>query len=645
MKHDNNDTNHNNRNNHNNGNTTGNGNANTKSKSTNLQNFRLIFQMAPNSFLEMILWSIFNCILSVLTVGATGQIVSLLSYGYSSTMIGLVCLYGILLILSAAYSVYYKRYRVQFRVIPAFEQRIRAKLFQKSSMISNETYEDASTATMIRLADGAKQNLFRYIEIWISILTAILQALVVTMYVSTFNAWFLLLLPFSIIPPCLNLLYQSALWKRYHIALEQCQKEESAYFKGLIDDVACKESRITYASDLLISKWKESRKQRDFIEQKKAAKLFILQMLLIPADFLGSFGGYLISVLLLFYGKIDYAACTAAIAAYASILSALSSLVSMIGYEGQYRKMIQPFFDYLKKGERSACENRVSFQKEIRLDHVSFHYPQQERQEKNGNNGRNRNNGNNGNNKKNGNNVLNNINLTIKKGEVIAIVGENGAGKTTLTNIILGLFLPSSGTVYYDETDISSISELELHKKQSVVPQVFARYKMSVRDNIVISDFDRSDNSNRFDNSNHADHVANEKITQANLTFLHDSNLSLDTMLGKEFGGRDLSGGQWQQLSCARGFYKNSEFLVLDEATSAIDPLKEKAMYDSFRRELNGKTGIIITHRLGAVSLADKIVVLDHGRIVQEGTHDELLKEDGLYSQLWNIQTSSFIKK
>ena len=627
-----NDTNHNT---HNNANTTG----NTNSKLKHLQNYHLIFQLAPNSFIEMIFWSIFNCILSVLNVWATGQIVSLLSYGYSNTMIGLICLYGTLLILSAAYSIYYKRYRVQFRVIPAFEQRIRAKLFQKSSMISNETYEDASAATMIRLADGAKQNLFRYVEIWISILTAILQALVVTMYVSTFNAWFLLLLPFSIIPPCLNLLYQSTLWKRYHIALEQCQKEESAYFKGLIDEVACKESKITYASDLLISKWKKSRTQRTSIEQKKAIKLFILQMLFIPADLLGSFGGYLISILLLFYGKIDYAACTAAIAAYASILSALSFLVSMIGYEGQYRKMIQPFFDYLEKEERSTCNNPVSFQKEIQLDHVSFHYPQQEKNEKTGKNERN------------GNNVLNNINLTIKKGEVIAIVGENGAGKTTLTNIILGLFLPSSGTVYYDETDISSISELKLHKKQSVVPQVFARYKMTVRDNIAISAFDSSNHfhdSDCFDYSDcsdHVNHADNEKIKQASFTFLNDSHLSLDTMLGKEFGGRDLSGGQWQQLSCARGFYKNSEFLVLDEATSAIDPLKEKAMYDSFRRELNGKTGIIITHRLGAVSLADKIVVLDHGRLVQEGTHDELLKEDGLYSQLWKIQTNSFLSQ
>lgn len=575
-------------------------------KSKKVQNFWLIFRASPAHFVEMMCWSIFSCTLSVFSVWATGKITSLISGGYSGEMLGMVCLYGVLLVLSAACSVYYKRYRVQFLIIPSFEQRVRTKLFKKSNRISNEAYEDASAANMIRLADGAKQNLFRYVEIWISILMAVLQALVVTMYVSAFDVWFLLLLPFSIIPTCLNLLYQSNLWKHYYIALEQCKKEESAYYKGLIDEVACKESRITYASDLLLNKWRGSRKQRDSVEQKKAKKLLTVQMLLTPLELLGTFGGFLLSVILLFCGRIDYAACTASIAAYASITSALSSLVSMIGYEGQYRKMIQPFFDYMEKEERCAGTESVSFQRDIRLDHISFKYPKQER------------------------NALESIDLTIKKGEVIAIVGENGAGKTTLTNIILGLFLPSDGTVYYDGKDISSVSELKLHAKQSVVPQVFARYKMTVRDNIEISDFDRA-----YD----------EKVKAENLSFLDDAQLSLDTMLGKEFGGQDLSGGQWQQLSCARGFYKNSEFLVLDEATSAIDPLKEKAMYDSFRREPKGKTGIIITHRLGAVSLADRIVVLENGSIVQEGTHNQLLAEDGPYLQLWNMQANSFMEE
>lgn len=365
----------------------------------------------------MILWDVFNCAMAVFTVWTTSKVVSIISDGYSSAMLKSVVLYGTVLILSVLYSVYYKRYRVQFRVILKFEQKIKDNLFHKSSRISNEAYEDAFTTSQIRMADGARQNLFRYVEIWISLGLAIVQALVITSYVSTFNAWFLLLLPFAIISPCLNLHYQSSLWKRYYVEIEQCKKEESAYLKALIDEVACKESRVTYASELLQKKWRESRKERDFIEGNKAKRLLFLQVLLTPADFIGSYGGYLVSVILLFCGKIDYATCAAAITAYSSIMSALSSLVSMVGYEGQYRKMIKPFFDYMASSERSEAKSPLLLQKEIRLDHVSFKYPQQK------------------------NVALDDICFTLKRGEVLAIVGENGAGKTTLSNVILGLLL------------------------------------------------------------------------------------------------------------------------------------------------------------------------------------------------------------
>lgn len=578
----------------------------TRNNAGKLHNFRFIFKMSPASFVNIIIWGLFDCAITVLNVWATRQVVSLVSNGYSRAMLQSVLLYGVLLILSAAYSFYYKRYRVQFRTIPIFEQQTRTGLFRKSQKISNEAYENPSANRMVRMADGAKQNLFRYVEIWISILMAILRAIVVTMYISTFNFWFLFLLPFSTIPSCLTLLYQSNLWKRYYTAIEQCKREESEYAKGLIDEIACKESRVTYASELLSQKWNESRAERNQMESTKSKRLFFLRLLMIPVDFIGSFGGYLASIILLFRGEIDYAGCAAAIAAYASMMSAFSSLVSMIGYEGQYRKMIQPFFDYWSIAERSDDHISASLEENIRLEHVSFRYPGQERL------------------------ALEDINLSIKKGEVIAIVGENGAGKTTLTNVILGLFLPSSGTVYYDGVDISTVSELELHKNQSVVPQNFNCYKMTVRDNIAIGDFDQADE---------------DRIEEKKQSFLDDPSILQDTLLGKEFGGRELSGGQWQQLSCARGFYKNSEFLVLDEATSAIDPLKEKAMYDAFRRELHGKTGLIITHRLGAVSLSDRVIVLEHGRIAQEGTHRQLLTCDGPYLQLWNTQTQAFCEE
>lgn len=566
---------------------------------------RLVFiwQLAPGSFMEMIGFGLANCALTVANIWAIRQIVSLVQDGYGVSLFRSVIVYGILLILSAGYSVWYKRYRVQFHVILAFEQKARERLHKKAGRISNEALETHQANAMIRMADGARQNLFRYVEIWISIALAMLQAAVVAAYVSSFQIWFLLLLPMSVLPTCLELIYQAGLWKKYYKKVEQWKWEESEYLKALADEVACKESRLTKAFSLLPQKWNESRFNRKKAETDKSNKMLGLRLALTPVALVGEAGGYIVSVLLLYFGKIDYASCSAGIAAYASLASAFSLLAEMVGNEAQYRQMIQPFFRYWALAERKGSQEGCSFKREIRLDHVSFHYPEQER------------------------NVIEDVSLTIAKGEVVAIVGENGAGKTTLVNLILGVFQPGSGAVYYDDTDISGCCEASVHEWQSIVSQTFNRYKMTVEDNIAIGDFDKR---NR------------QEIERRFAALFPDSSVSPDTFLGKEFGGMELSGGQWQQLSCARGFYKNGSFLVMDEATSAIDPLKEKAMYDSFREELCGKTGIIITHRLGAVSLADRIIVLENGRIVQSGTHNQLLEEDGLYARIWASQTRPY---
>lgn len=566
-------------------------------------NLRFIWQLAPGSFLELLLFGLLNCAFSVANVRAVQQMLSCVQSGYSTQLLCRVAVYALLLLLSALYSVWYQRYRVQFHVILDFEKKLRARLHQKSARLSNEVFETHQANAIIRMADGARQNLYRYVEIWISIGLALLQAVAVVSYVASFQIWFLLLLPLAVLPPCLELAYQSKHWQKYHKPIEQCKWEESEYLKALTDEIACKESRVTYAATLLSDKWQDSRSTREEIETKKSRKLLWLRLLLAPASILGSSGGFVVSVLLLYFGKIDYASCTAAITAYASLLSAFSSLAGMLGNEAQYRKMIQPFFQYWNFPERTGDGDTLALEREIRLNHVSFRYPGQSK------------------------NAVEDIDLTIHKGEVVAIVGENGAGKTTLSNLILGLFQPGSGAIYYDRTDLADVKEQTIHQVQSTVSQTFNRYKMTVRDNISIGDFKKQNET---------------ELLQRHSEFFPDSSITPDTLLGKEFGGTELSGGQWQQLSCARGFYRDCEILVLDEATSAIDPLKEKAMYDSFRKELAGKTGIIITHRLGAVSLADRIVVLENGHIVQCGTHRELLQEDGLYAELWAAQTEAF---
>lgn len=265
--------------------------------------------------------------------------------------------------------------------------------------------------------------------------------------------------------------------------------------------------------------------------------------------------------------------------------------------------MIAPFFRYWNMTERTGEKNACGFERQISLQGVSFQYS--------GQNGF----------------ALKEIDLTIDKGEVLAVVGENGAGKSTLVNIILGLYAPSSGAVFYDDTDISEVREEQIHKMQSVVLQNFVRYKLTVGENICIADFGKGDA---------------DRMEEDIKTIFPGGQVDENTLLGKEFGGTELSGGQWQRLAIARGFYKDAELIVLDEPASAIDPLREKEIYEEFRRGLKGRTGIIVTHRLGAVNLADKIVVLKQGRVAECGTKRELLAKKGEFYKLWNSRKEAY---
>jgi ATP-binding cassette subfamily B protein len=232
--------------------------------------------------------------------------------------------------------------------------------------------------------------------------------------------------------------------------------------------------------------------------------------------------------------------------------------------------------------------------------------------------------------------AVDDVSLTIRAGQTVAFVGENGSGKTTLAAMIAALRQPSTGTIAWNGTPLGECDPDGLHPRIGVVTQDYHKWPFTAATNIAIGDTTAEPDRDRIE-------------AAAARAVAHDMILDLphgyETLLDRTFAnGQDLSGGQWQRITAARGFLRTTDLLIMDEPSSALDPRAEDALFQAIRDRQGTATTILITHRLANVRHADRIYVLHHGGLVEAGSHDQLIAADGRYAELFRLQSAGYLQ-
>jgi ATP-binding cassette, subfamily B, bacterial len=229
---------------------------------------------------------------------------------------------------------------------------------------------------------------------------------------------------------------------------------------------------------------------------------------------------------------------------------------------------------------------------------------------------------------------LHSVSIDLPRGQVVALVGENGSGKTTLAKLLAGLYPPSAGTVAWDGVDIATFAPAQLRPRVAVLFQDFVRYHLSALENIGFGNHALADDETA---------VRQAASAAGADAFLSELPHGYATLLGPEYyGGSDLSGGQWQRVALARAFLRDAQLIILDEPTAALDPRSEAELYGRVRELFAGRTVLLISHRFASVRLADRIYVLEEGRVIEHGDHESLMRRSGAYAEMFTLQAAAY---
>ena len=491
---------------------------------------------------------------------------------------------------------------------------------EKASRLRLIEFEDANILNMYKYArDNIENEYVPYLVMrMIYIFCRFIEIASLTFVISKFDWRLFFVAVISVIPYFITRLIRGKEMYKYK-SIQIPEERKLDYLWSLFTDKSAgKELRISRSDEYIKEKWLKKNKEvfDPFWKLKKKDAFSVLF-----CDMLSSIG-YGVAVFICLYlalnKTISIGNFGAAIGVFTMIQFCMRKLLEALGSISMYAAHTKHFFDFLDLPEEASAESKKSAAESndsacslkncIELKNVSFSYPNKDKK------------------------AIEDINLSIRKGETIALIGENGSGKTTLSKIILGLYEADEGSVFWDGTDLNFLDKDALYKNISLTLQKPVQYNFSLRENVAISDLSRITEEVKII----------EALKENDADYLLEKTGGLDGRLGRIFNGAELSGGEWQRLALSRCRFKNADFLILDEPTSALDPIEESLVLKRFISLIKNKTAVIISHRAGLCRLVDRVALMKEGMLLALGTHDELFSSCEEYRMLYSAQADLY---
>ncbi|MEW9702290.1 ABC transporter ATP-binding protein [Paenibacillus sp. SI8] len=500
---------------------------------------------------------------------------------------------------------------VYLKISNKFNYVVKKKFIERVVTVELELFNDGNFYNMLNLSNQAMiRNVLGIFNSIVVILTSLVS--LVGIYGILYSIhWSLPLALFVSTVPGMFLVFRSKS-RGYKTNKDNLQNNREIQFtENLFMNLqTIKEIRIFQIKDYLIQKWstlflkiQDQNIKLAFWELKsKSLAVLILQVTNLGVSFL--------LVNQIFDNNLSIGSYVAMIGAATSVQGIFASIGGNLGtiFENAiYNNTLVKLLNYKTNDIVVETSSNVKIIEEISLENVSFKYPYSDAT------------------------ALDNINLTIKRGEKISIVGFNGSGKTTLVNCILGLYKPTSGEININGMSIDQCNKADYYKLISCVFQDFTKYKYSIRENVGVGDI------NKIENDNNLYNILGKVNMLEKVNGFKDQ---LETYLTKEvIDGMELSGGEWQRIAIARGFFRDSDLTILDEPTAALDPITELNIFELFKELSENKTTITISHRLGPTKYSDRIIVMEKGKIVEDGNFDLLMNNKGLFYSMYVSQS------